>query len=144
MRACLQFGKLGTPSCAYRLRLIYLYIMSLVMPSCSGNAVMLQAIGLFPLVEKLFGGEPLALLRKRAKEFLIRYVVNAVNAVLFQLRLSFRMLLACLKNKEAWLVKNFLSVCRSISRLLLSYSFLTIRFVPVGGRLLRQRGDGNQ
>ena len=83
----------------------------------SGNAVMLQAIGLFPLVEKLFGGEPLALLRKRAKEFLIRYVVNAVNAVLFQLRLSFRMLLACLKNKEAWLVKNFLSVCRSISRL---------------------------
>lgn len=110
----------------------------------SGNAVMLQAIGLFPLVEKLFGGEPLALLRKRAKEFLIRYVVNAVNAVLFQLRLSFRMLLACLKNKEAWLVKNFLSVCRSISRLLLSYSFLTIRFVPVGGRLLRQRGDGNQ
>ena len=110
----------------------------------SGNAVMLQAIGLFPLVEKLFGGEPLALLRKRAKEFLIRYVVNAFNAVLFQLRLSFRMLLACLKNKEAWLVKNFLSVCRSISRLLLSYSFLTIRFVPVGGRLLRQRGDGNQ
>ena len=110
----------------------------------SGSAVMLQAIGLFPLVEKLFGGEPLALLRKRAKEFLIRYVVNAVNAVLFQLRLSFRMLLACLKNKEAWLVKNFLSVCRSISRLLLSYSFLTIRFVPVGGRLLRQRGDGNQ
>ena len=110
----------------------------------AGNAVMLQAIGLFPLVEKLFGGEPLALLRKRAKEFLIRYVVNAVNAVLLQLRLSFRMLLACLKNKEAWLVKNFLSVCRSISRLLLSYSFLTIRFVPVGGRLLRQRGDGNQ
>lgn len=144
MRACLQLGRLGTPSCAYRLRLIYLYIMSLVMPSCSGNAVMLQAIGLFPLVEKLFGGEPLALLRKRAKEFLIRYVVNAVNAVLLQLRLSFRMLLACLKNKEAWLVKNFLSVCRSISRLLLSYSFLTIRFVPVGGRLLRQRGDGNQ
>lgn len=41
-----------------------------------------QAIDLFPLVEKLFGGEPLALLRKRAKEFLIRYVVNAVNAVL--------------------------------------------------------------
>ena len=80
-----------------------------------------QAIDLFPLVEKLFGGEPLALLRKRAKEFLIRYVVNVVNAVLFQLRLSFRMLLACLKNKEAWLVKNFLSVCRSISRLLLSY-----------------------
>lgn len=110
----------------------------------SGNAVMLQAIDLLPLVEKLFGGEPLALLRKRAKEFLICYVVNAVNAVLFQLRLSFRMLLACLKNKEAWLVKNFLSVCRSISRLLLSYSFLTIRFVPVGGRLLRQRGDGNQ
>ena len=110
----------------------------------SGNAVMLQAIDLFPLVEKLFGGEPLALLRKRAKEFLICYVVNAVNAVLFQLRQSFRMLLACLKNKEAWLVKNFLSVCRSISRLLLSYSFLTIRFVPVGGRLLRQRGDGNQ
>ena len=111
----------------------------------AGNVAMFQqAIDLFPLVEKLFGGEPLELLRKRAKEFLICYVVNAVNAVLFQLRLSFRMLLACLKNKEAWLVKNFLSVCRSISRLLLSYSFLTIRFVPVGGRLLRQRGDGNQ